>query len=88
MSFFKKYTRAQVYTLVAATLFLLGAIFMLVNTFADVSWAFWVGLGFAVVASGFYIFLVIENKKVVTKKLTDTKAPTQTAEPEQIQEQK
>jgi len=61
-----------VFQLVGATLFLIGAIFMLVNTFTDAVWSFWVGLSFAVVAAAFYILIVLENKKILSKKLSDS----------------
>lgn len=67
-----KYSKQQIYTIAAAALFLVGAIFMLVNTFADESWAFWVGLSFAIIAAAVYVMLVIENRKLITKKLNDT----------------
>jgi len=68
-----KYSKQQIYTIAASALFLVGAIFMLINTFADLKWAFWVGLGFAVVAGTVYILLVIENRKEISKKLAGTK---------------
>jgi len=67
-----KYTKQQIYTVVAAGLFLVGAVFMLINTFSDNLWAFWVGLGFAVAALVFYLLIGIEHKRTVHKKLTDT----------------
>ena len=66
-----KYSLQQIEQLAAAVLFLIGAIFMLVDTFADQSWAFWTGLGFAVAATILYIFIIIENQKNIRKKLTD-----------------
>ena len=69
-----KYSRQQIYTISAAVLFLFGAVFMLINTFAPVkqSWAFIVGCVFAVLAAVVYILLVVENRKNISKKLTDT----------------
>jgi len=66
-----KYSKQQIYQLSAAALFLIGAVFMLVNTFTEETWAFWVGLGFAIVAAGAYILLIVENRKLFTKKMTD-----------------
>ena len=69
-----KYSKGQIYTLIAACLFVVGAIFMLVNTFADAMWALLVGIGFAAVATVFYVLTVTENKKEIAKKLESTKA--------------
>jgi len=82
-----KYSKQQIYTITAAALFLVGAIFMLVNTFADLKWAFWVGLGFAVVAGTVYILLVIENRKEISKKLAST-AAKESEQPEIAQQAK
>jgi|GEM_PF-1928227 len=57
------FTRSQIYLCVCATLYLVGAIFMLVNTFADSVWAFWVGLAIAVIATVFYVLMVFEDRK-------------------------
>jgi len=67
-----KYSLSQIYQIVASVLFLIGAVFMLVNTFADQQWAFWTGLAFALVALGLYVALIFENRRVITKKLTDS----------------
>ena len=60
---------------------------MLVNTFAELVWTFWVGLGFAVVAGTVYVLLVLENRKEISKKLNKTAAPeeTQTKEKAKIE---
>ena len=71
-----KYSKQQTYTILAATLFLIGAIFMLVNTFAQQPWAFWTGLAFAVAAAGVYGFLILENRRIISRKLADT-APSE-----------
>ncbi|MDR0462272.1 MAG: hypothetical protein LBG88_02995 [Christensenellaceae bacterium] len=68
----QKFPLSQIYQMVAAVLFLIGAVFMLFNTFADKVWAFWTGLGFALAASVAYIMMVIEAKRVLQKKLTDS----------------
>ena len=65
-----KFDKQQILTVTAASLFLVGAIFMLVNTFAGATWSFWVGLGFAIAAVGVYIWLIIENRKIIMEKLT------------------
>ena len=44
-------------------LFLVASVFLLLLTFADMLWAFWVGFGFAIAAGGFYVLLVLENRK-------------------------
>ena len=67
-----KYSKQQIYHIAAAIMFLIGAIFMLINTFADQLWAFGVGAGFAGLAAVFYIFLWIENRRIISKKLTDS----------------
>ena len=64
-----KYTREQIYQLFAASIFLTGAVFMLAYTFANLAWAFWVGLGFAIVASVLYALSVFEARRAITKKL-------------------
>ena len=66
-----KYSKQQIYQLTAAIIFLVGAVFLLVGTFTVGTWASWVGIGLAVVASVFYVLLIVENKKTFTKKLTD-----------------
>ena len=65
------YKREQYFTVVAATLFLIGAVFMLINTFGNQEWALWVGLGFAVVSALLYLLIQIQhwqfNKKYTAK---------------------
>ena len=73
-----KYSRLQIFQIVAAGLFLVGAIFMLVHTFADEPWSFWVGLGFAVVAAVFYLLIALENRGVIKKKLNESSYPDKT----------
>ena len=65
-----KYSIKEILQISAATLFLCGAIFMLVNTFADQIWAFWVGLGFALMALGVYVALVIKERKLIFQKIS------------------
>ena len=66
-----KYTTQQIYQITAAVLFLIGAIFMLVSTFGGYTWSFGVGGGFALLATVFYVLMFFENKKNLSKKLTD-----------------
>jgi len=66
-----KYSKQQIFQITAAVLFLIGAVFMLVNTFTDQIWSFWVGLGFALAASSFYIFMAVENRRLFSKKMKD-----------------
>jgi len=65
------YKREQYFTLVAAVLFLIGAVFMLINTFAAQEWALWVGLGFAIASALLYLLIQIQrmqfNKKYTMK---------------------
>ena len=76
-----KYSKQQIFTVASAVLFLIGAAFMLVNTFAEnAAWSFWVGLGFAIAATGLYVLLIFENRKVLSAKLAATK-PAETPEP-------
>lgn len=68
-----KCSRQQIYTVISAVLFLIGAVFMLINTFVeDAVWAFWVGLCLAVLATSVYVLLVLENRKVISKKIENT----------------
>ena len=66
-----RYSKQQIYQISAAVLFLIGAIFLLITTFSEYTWAFWVGLGITLIASAFYILVWIENRKNITKKLTE-----------------
>jgi Ca2+/Na+ antiporter len=68
----RKYTRREIYQITAACLFLIGAIFMLVNTFADQPWSFWVGFGFAVAAACVYLLLVWESRHEIFRNLKST----------------
>lgn len=67
------YKREQYFTVIAAVLFLIGAVFMLVNTFGNQEWAVWVGLGFAVASSLLYLLIQIQrlqfNKKYTAKEI-------------------
>ena len=74
-----KVTKQQLYTIGAAVLFLLGSIFMILYTFMDLPWAFWTGLGIAIAAAVVYVLLVIENRSIISKKLTDTSYPDKKA---------
>lgn len=69
----KKLNKNQICTIISAVLFLIGAIFMLVYTFGDQDWAIWTGLILAVLATGIYILVVVEQRKAVSKNLTETK---------------
>jgi len=67
-----KYSLQQIYNVISAVLFLIGAIFMLVNTFTpDQGWSLWVGLGLAIVATVMYVLLLLENRKATIKKLEE-----------------
>ena len=50
--------KEQWFYITAATLFLIGAVFMLFNTFGGQEWALWVGIGFAVAAA--ILFAVVQ----------------------------
>ena len=68
----KKYSRDQILTLAAATLFLIGAVFMLVNTFGGQTWSFAVGLSTVLVASAIAIVSYFDNKRRVANNLVET----------------
>jgi len=55
------YKREQTFTVVAAVLFLVGAVFMLINTFGNQLWALWVGLAFAVASVALYALIRIQH---------------------------
>jgi hypothetical protein len=65
------YKKEQYFMIVAATLFLIGAVFMLVNIFGNQTWALWIGLGFAVASVILYTAIQIQhyqfNKKYTCK---------------------
>ncbi|MCL2229425.1 MAG: hypothetical protein FWC00_06430 [Firmicutes bacterium] len=64
-----KLTVNQIMQLVASGLFLIGAVFMLVNTFGDASWAFWVGLAFALIGFGVYGYMLFLHRRDIFKKI-------------------
>jgi len=59
----KNYSKEQILTMASAIVFLVGAIFMLVNVFGGHTWSFIVGLSFAVVASLLAVWAYFINKK-------------------------
>lgn len=65
------YKREQTFIIVAASLALVGAVFMLVNIFGAQEWAFWVGLGFAIASAIIFILIQIQhmqfNKKYTAR---------------------
>jgi len=69
------YKREQYFNVIAAVLFLIGAVFMLVWTFGNQEWAVWVGFGFAGAAALLYILIQIQrlqfNKKYTAKEVPD-----------------
>jgi len=67
----KKISISWICQVAAATTLLIGAVFMLVNTFTEAEWAFWTGLAFGIIAGGAYVAMVILEKQEVTKKLTE-----------------
>ena len=68
----QKYTRDQWLTLVAAGIFLIGAVFMLVNVFGAQTWALIIGLGLAVVATVIMIVAMIDNKKRIAANMAQS----------------
>ena len=74
------YKREQVFTIIAAVLFLIGAVFMLVNTFGSQGWALWVGLAFALMSALLYILIRIQHYRFIKKytvKESEIKAATE-----------
>ena len=72
-----KYTKDQIITVSSAIVFLVGAVFMLVNVFGGHTWSFIVGLSLAVVASllaGWAYFL---NRKNVKSNLETTNSSSE-----------
>lgn len=65
----KKYSKDQLLTLASAVIFLVGAVFMLVNVFGGHDWSFIVGLVMAVLASGLAVLAYYINKKQVRENL-------------------
>lgn len=65
------YKREQYFVVVAAALFLVGAVFMLINTFGHQEWALWVALGFCIVSVLLYVAIQVQrlqfNKKYTVK---------------------
>ena len=55
--------KEQWFIIIAATLFLIGAIFMLVNTFGGFEWALWVGIGFAAASAVLYIIVYFARRR-------------------------
>jgi outer membrane biosynthesis protein TonB len=72
----KKLTPAQICQWVAAITLAIGAVFMVVNTFANIDWTFYTGLAFGIVAAGCYIAMIVLEKKEIQKKLTDSSYST------------
>jgi membrane protein YdbS with pleckstrin-like domain len=55
------YKSERIFTIVAAALFLVGAVFMLINIFAAQEWAFGVGLVLAITSAVLYILIQIQH---------------------------
>ena len=55
------YKREQYFMIIAAVLFLAGAVFLLINIFGNQTWALWVGLGFAIASTLLYIGIQIQH---------------------------
>jgi len=74
--------KEQWFLIAAATLFVIGAFFMVLNTFGGLEWAVWVGTGFAVAAILFYITVHIARKEF-NKKYKPTESELQSVEQKQ-----
>jgi Gpi18-like mannosyltransferase len=66
-----KVTREQIYLLAAASLYLTGAVFMLVNVFRDTKGSFWAGLGFLVAATAIYVWGYFDGKFIKKMSYSD-----------------
>ena len=74
------YKREQTFTIIAAVLFLIGAVFMLVNAFGNQEWALWVGLAFAIASALLYVLIRLQHhnfKKKYTAKESEIQAVTE-----------
>lgn len=58
-----KYTVDQQIVISAAATFLIGGVFMLINAFAGLEWAFWLGLGLSVAATSLFVTAWFMHKK-------------------------
>jgi len=74
------YKREQTFMIVAAVLFLVGAIFMLINTFGNQGWALWVAFVFCIASVSLWATIKIQqlrfNKKYTAKE-SEIKAITE-----------
>jgi len=71
------YKREQTFTIIAAVLFVVGAVFMFIYIFGTQMWALWVGLAFAIVSTALYVLIQIQHyrfKKKYTAKESEIKA--------------
>lgn len=54
--------RTELLNIIAAVIFITGAVFMLVNVFGVDIWAFWTGFGLALVATTILITSYFDNR--------------------------
>lgn len=76
------YKREQTFMIVAAVLFLVGAVFMLINTFGNQEWALWVAICFCVASVSLYVAIQIQHlqfNRKYTAKESEIKAVTETS---------
>ncbi|MCL2587196.1 MAG: hypothetical protein FWE31_03055 [Firmicutes bacterium] len=79
-----KYSKEQIITISSALVFLVGAIFMLINVFGGHTWSFAVGLGLAVCASLLAVWAYYINRKAVADSLEKS---AQNAQPDLTNEE-
>ena len=65
---FQKYTFDQWIIVIAATLFMIGAVLMIINVFGAQNWALWTGFALAVIASALVVWgWLMHNRKMKAK---------------------
>ena len=78
------YKREQYFVIIAAALFLIGAVIVLINTFSgNHMWALWVGLGFAIASILLFIMIQVQHlqfNKKYTAKESEIKAVAEKSE--------
>ncbi|MCL2846171.1 MAG: hypothetical protein FWE38_00605 [Firmicutes bacterium] len=67
-----KYSRDQILMIVAAGIFLVGAVFMAINVFGGYEWAMIVGAGLALVGSMLVLWSWLDTRKNVQQNLQNT----------------
>lgn len=68
-----KIKKEQVFEIFAIVLFFIGAIFMIIGTLTDGTWATWTGLGILLVCFVFYMLTVFTYKKMKSLEKQESK---------------